>query len=398
MNLEEYVTNLTKQLVRIRTVNYNPQDYPNKGPDGMSSPGEEWKVAEIVKKEFEKIGVKYKVFNEGKRPDVVGFIGEGLEGYPKLFIAAHMDTVPSGEGWETDPFEPVIKNGYIIGRGALDNKGPLASLLGAARILTKKEIKGQVLIGAVSDEEVNMCPGMSRIIKQGLIKPTHGIIPDSGGDFEYVVVGEKKVLWVDVVCKGIIAHGSKPYEGKNAILGMVEFIKSLKEKGLTFKKDPVFPDDYTINYGMIKGGSAPNIVAGECKLTLDMRLLPDQDEKKVLQELKQISEKINMKGLKWEFKIRANHIGFKTPENNELVETITKLTKAKPVGIGGGTVCKLLVEQGIPSVSCGPGDPKYYHVANEKISIKSLVKFAEEIAKISEELCNKKIFKQNNTP
>ncbi len=387
--IRTYVVNLTKELIRTKTVNYSSKDYPD-GIDGMTDPGEEWKVAEIVKREFKDMGVEWKEFNEGKRPDVLGFIGQGLEGYPRLFIAAHMDTIPAGEGWETDPFDPVEKDGYIFGRGALDDKGPLAAILAAAKLLKDKEIKGQVIIGGVSDEEVGMCPGMAKMIEEKWIEPTHALIPDTGGDFKEIIIGEKRVLWVDVTCKGKTAHGSTPYHGESAILAMTDFISLLKEQGLPFEKDPIFEDDYTINYGMIRGGTAPNQVAGECQLTLDMRLLPSQKVDEVLAYLEQLAKKANDK-VQWTFSIRAEHVPIRIPDEDPLVKTIVELTNAKLKGIGGGTVSKILVKNGINSIGCGPGSPeelKYYHAANERISIQSMVDFAKNITRICEKFCN----------
>ena len=131
-------------------------------------------------------------------------------------------------------------------------------------------------------------------------------------------------------------------------------------------------------------------MAGECTLTLDMRILPNQTEDSVLSELKQIAQEAN-NNVSWDFKIRANHIPLRVPDNDPLVNSIVKITGARLKCIGGGTVSKVLMKNNIISVGCGPGSPdelKYYHAANERIKISSMVDFTNNIVKICEDFCN----------
>jgi len=83
----------------------------------LPSRGDEYLVGDIVRREFDKWGIRYKVFSrDEKRPNIIGSIGSGKSG-KILFMPAHMDVVPSGEGWNTDPFKAVVKGDKIYGRG-----------------------------------------------------------------------------------------------------------------------------------------------------------------------------------------------------------------------------------------------------------------------------------------
>lgn len=98
--MQEQILELLSKLISKRTVNYDPSNCLEQQPDGMSYPGEEWKVVEIVESFFKKTGIRYKIFDylDG-RPCIIGYIGRELKGKRRLLIPVHSDTVPSGTGW-----------------------------------------------------------------------------------------------------------------------------------------------------------------------------------------------------------------------------------------------------------------------------------------------------------
>ncbi len=130
------IVDLTIEMVRQQTVNVVSEklsDHPE-----LKFRGEEYRVAEIVTREFDSWGIPYESHArmEG-RPNVIGRLGRGESGR-RLLMPAHMDIVPAGDGWDSDPFEPVVKDGKLVGRGTLDNKGPLAAVMVAAAILKEQ--------------------------------------------------------------------------------------------------------------------------------------------------------------------------------------------------------------------------------------------------------------------
>jgi acetylornithine deacetylase/succinyl-diaminopimelate desuccinylase-like protein len=177
---------LLAEMVRERTVNVVTEklaEHPY-----LKLRGEEYRVARIVKQELERLGIPYDEHArlEG-RPNVIGKLGRDESG-ERLFMAAHMDIVPAGEGWSTPPFEMTMKGDTALGRGVLDNKGPLAAILTAARILKEvvggEAIRGQLQIAALADEEATdpdgVDYGIGFLIDEKKINPTMAIIPDIG--------------------------------------------------------------------------------------------------------------------------------------------------------------------------------------------------------------------------
>ncbi|MBN2454248.1 M20/M25/M40 family metallo-hydrolase [Candidatus Woesearchaeota archaeon] len=390
---ESYIKKILFELIRQRTVNYDPADYRSSPPDGMQSPGEEYKVAKIVERELRKSKIKYKTFNKGKRPDVFAFIGQNKPGYRKLILVAHMDTVPSGSGWTvTKPFSPKIARGIVYGRGVNDNKGVLASLLFAAKQLkkTERKIRGQIIIAAASDEEVNMCPGLASVLRKKLVKPTDAIIPDVARNMKEITIAEKGIVFVIVKAIGKAAHASRPKLGKNAIAAMSEFLSLLSNYELRHKYDKLFPEGPTVNIGRIEGGDVPNKVAESCEAILDIRYLPSQTVPKIIAELSQLSKQVSIKGVKFAFTIRSKKPLMKVSPSSPAIKAIMKYSKAKPVGIGGGTISKIMVSTGIPSVGFAPGDEASGHCADEYVSLKELVTFSDLISKIAVDVANSK--------
>jgi len=153
--LKKQVVSLVTEMVKEKTVNVVSEKLPEF--PYLKFRGEEYRVAEIVKRVFEKNDIPYDVYarQEG-RPNVIAILGKNESG-KRLLMPAHMDIVPAGEGWDTDPFEAVEKDGMLFGRGTLDNKGPLASILLAAEVMKElgldNELTGQLQIAALSDEE-----------------------------------------------------------------------------------------------------------------------------------------------------------------------------------------------------------------------------------------------------
>ena len=136
-NREELVI-LLKELIRQNTVN---------------PPGNEFKIVNIIKKRFNARNIRFDIFEKEKgRTNIIGYIGRGKL---DLLIACHSDVVHAGSGWKTNPFVPVIKQDKLYGRGATDNKGPLASIILLAEILNEfqPQFKGQFIIGVFADEE-----------------------------------------------------------------------------------------------------------------------------------------------------------------------------------------------------------------------------------------------------
>lgn len=375
---------LVREMVREKTINVIPEKLPEF--PFLQFRGEEYRVAKIVKRELDKVGIPYIEYArmEG-RPNVIGKLGRNRNGR-RLLVPAHMDIVPAGDGWLTDPFEVVEKDGKLFGRGTLDNKGPLASILIAAMVLKDlgwdQNLEGELQIAALADEEADAPEGnygIGYLLDNRLIDPTMAIVPDIGGNMQEIDIAEKGRTVIKITAFGKQAHGSTPEKGINAVYMMAKLVQLLENLKFEYDVHPVLGHP-TMNLGEIHGGAAPNIVPGQCTVILDIRTVPNMSKEVVVSQLERLIAKIP----DGNFKIEV--ISWSEPHaisaDNEVVRAIQSNAKeylqieAQPIGQGGGTYAKTLNLHGITAVGWGPGDDNAFHVANEYIEIKQLVDFA----------------------
>lgn len=393
-NLKEYIVDLTKRIVREKTVNYNPADFPEgAGPDGMKTPGEEYKVVEILKKELESAKIPFKIYaKDDKRPNIMAYVGKGLPDFKKFLVVLHTDTVPSGvrSDWSFDPFEPFEKDGKLYGRGVLDNKGPLASSFATLLKLKEKEeeINGQFIFGAFADEEVEAGYGFDWVLDQGLIDCTDALIPDIAGSMKTINVAEKGRILCKIKYKGVAAHAMDPSKGISAIYCASNLLNKLQKFNFTYKEHPVLSPP-TFNPGLIKGGEAPNAVPASCEVSIDVRYLPEMKIEKMQKEIEKVIKKTILPGASYTIEFTGNLPPSEVPSDAPMVKIIKDFVPdANIVGSGGITFAKFLVLKGIQAVGWAPGDEATYHKPDEEISIDELCTFSDLLEKLSLKVCN----------
>ncbi|HDD42349.1 MAG TPA: M20 family peptidase, partial [Nitrososphaeria archaeon] len=171
---EEYIVSMAVKLVRINSEN---------------PPGREAEIASFLAERISELGLKARVDRFDDRANCEGSLrwGEGA----RILLLTHLDTVPaeSGEAWSIPPFEGVIREERVYGRGAADAKGSIASMLGALKAIADSGLKlgGEVIFAAVADEEVES-QGVRRLLASEL-------------KADYAVVGEPTNLQVCIAHK-----------------------------------------------------------------------------------------------------------------------------------------------------------------------------------------------------
>ncbi len=378
--MKEYIANYIKEqeeeIVRLSTELI--------GTNTVNPPGNEYLAVDVIKRYFSTHGIRYNTFEKVTgRTNIIGYIGKGS---PTLLVACHLDVVPPGDGWNTDPFKSVVKNGRIIGRGASDNKGQMAPMLVLAKLLKENESKlnGTLLLIGAADEEKGSRLGLEYLLDECGISADYAIIPDVANNMKIIDVGEKGALFLNITSYGKQSHGSTPEKGINAIWNMVELlnqIKELKHKCITHE---LFSPP-TLNLGTISGGAAHNIVPAKCEAKLDIRYLPGDTEKEILDNIYKIIDSIKNHNptAKFDITIDAHLPPTQIPADNPLTSLISRHaesilgTRPIPTGFSGVTVCKQLIEKGIMAVGFGPGDEDQAHIANESIEIQELLDFGK---------------------
>lgn len=385
MAYEELISAISRQresiksylcdLIRARTVN---------------PPGNEHLAAAVLERFFITRSIPFDRYEmEPGRTNIIGRIGSGR---PSIAVVCHLDVVPAGDGWLTEPFEPVEKNGRIYGRGAKDNKGSLASAMAAVQWIKEHEslLKGQViLVGAADEETGSRCGTHYLLDEQKLELPDYALIPDAGDNISNIEVAEKGLLHLNITCHGRQAHGSTPETGVNAISAMCRLIEQLDAWEMPGGANELFhPTTATHNVGTISGGSAVNMVAGRCDIQLDLRFLPGTKREELLAEISHMIDEVEAAFPDAYFEVEvANEevptaVSVDSPLYTSLSRAVERVTgnAPQPFGMGGVTVAKQFIASGVPAVGICPGDKGVEHVANESIEIDELVDFAAVLA------------------
>ena len=371
-----YIQDHKEEIVRLSTELI--------GANTVNPPGNEYLAVDIIKKYFSTHSIRYETFEKvAGRTNIIGYIGKGS---PTLLVACHLDVVPAGDGWDTDPFKSVVKDGRIFGRGANDNKGQMAPMLVLAKLLKENEstLNGSLLLIGAADEEKGSRLGLEYLLDECGITADFAIIPDVANNMKIIDVGEKGALFLNIISHGKQCHGSTPEKGTNAIWNMIELLNQVKELKHKYTSHELFTPP-TMNLGTISGGAAHNIVPAKCEAKLDIRYLPGETEKEILDNIYKIIASVenNNPTARFDITIDTQLPPTQIPADNPLVSLISKHTesilgtKPIPMGFSGVTVCKQLVEKGIMAVGFGPGDEDQAHVANESIEIQELLDFGK---------------------
>lgn len=248
---------------------------------------------------------------------------EGSRPGPTVHFNAHIDVVEAGHGWTVPPFEGVIRDGKVFGRGTCDMKGGLAAAIIAAEafIAVMGDYPGAIEVSGTVDEESGGYAGVGWLAKQGLFsKPRvdHVIIPEPLNK-DRICLGHRGVWWAEIETKGHIAHGSMPFLGDCAVRHMGAVLNAFERElfpALAQKRThmPVVPEgarQSTLNFNAVHGGQtddftglpSPN-VPDSCKLTIDRRFLMEEDIATVKQEVIDILESLKHDRPKFDYTLR----------------------------------------------------------------------------------------------
>src|SRR3990172_11638224 len=233
--------------------------------------------------------------SSGKRPNIIA-VCHGESDAEKLWIVTHLDVVPAGEEtlWTvTKPFEPIVKDGKVYGRGSEDNGQSLVASIFAVKALKQLGVKPKrtVAIAFVADEEQGSKFGIQHLINKGLFgKNDLVVVPDGGNaDGSFVEVAEKSLFWFRIRTVGKQTHGSLPDKGLNANRVGMKVALALDERlhGKFGFRDDFFDVPYSTFEPTKREGNvdAVNIIPGEDVSYFDCRVLPSYHLDKVVAEI-----------------------------------------------------------------------------------------------------------------
>jgi len=373
----EEVVELTRQLVRI----------PSENP-----PGRESELAEFITEKHEELGLTVKVHEfKPRRPSVVGLLS-GVEEEPTLMFNGHIDTVPVGDKdlWSVEPFEGILRDGKVYGRGAADMKGALAAMIVSAKAVVESSIKlkGRLILTFVADEEVTGY-GTRDLVRRGY-RANFAVV---GEPSELKVqTAHKGLLWLKIGTKGKAAHASIPHHGVNAIYRMAEVCLALEKMNslLEERRHPLLGSP-TINVGTVKGGLKTNIVPDYCEITVDRRLIPGEKPMDAKQEIEETLKSLREKTSRFQVEIEVINVAepSETSQHEPIVQIAREAVKeiiGRDPGVTGFTAtCDmrfLVNEASIPTVILGPGSLQQAHIIDEYIEVEQIVDAAKIYASI----------------
>jgi succinyl-diaminopimelate desuccinylase len=256
-------------------------------------------------------------------------------------------------------------------------------------------VPGEFIFGAVADEEVDVGVGLPYLIEEAkAIDCTDAIIPDIAGEMKEINIAEKGRLVLKVRSKGKQAHAMEPAKGVNAIHATGHFLTALEKYELRHEKHPILGGP-TVNTGLIRGGAAPNAVAADCEVTLDIRYVPGQTAEKIKAEVQAFAEKVQAgggtPGATFSTEIFQDALPCEVKPDAPIVKMILKhAPDAKITGSGGGTFAKDLILMGVEAVGWSCGNEETYHQPNEEVEVEQLTTYAGRLANLAFELCNMK--------
>jgi len=356
--MKQEIIALTKKLISFPTV----------APEGN-----EYLMASYLKGLMEKAGLKTEIkFKDPKRTNVIGAYGEGK---PTLIIGCHMDVVAPGEGWQTDPFKAVVKGGKIIGRGAIDDKGPFVVAYLAVRqfIKTFPKFKGKIILVAFADEETDNVYGIKYLVKKRILKEGWALIPD-GGYFHRLDVGEKGVAQMVVESYGKQTHSALALSPQNAIFNLSRLINKIYKLNWRNNFHPLF-SPVQVNVSKFHGGEIPNVVCPFAFAQLDIRFPLGLSSLEIVKEIKKL---ISQTEGKFKLKIiytTEPHLVKEKKLINLFCQAAKNLKiKVAPVALAGNTVAKEFNQAGIPAIAHYPEEKISAHEPNEFIKISLMIK------------------------
>jgi len=422
MNWDQLLKEATHHLqeyIRINTIN---------------PPGNEVEGARFFKKNFDAASIPCQVFepSPGRGSLLATLKGNGKK--RPLLLLNHMDVVPvEKEQWTVDPFAGIIEDGYLYGRGALDDKSMGIIEMMALLILKREKIslERDILFFAAADEETGGAWGIQWAMENlsslmeseyALNEGGYVVLNETGAPDRYEISnGQKIVFQLQLKAKGTSGHASMPHpdnpnvklihalervtkwETPYIILPMVkEFFlkmapkqspderkifedieKGLNDPSLSVKltANPIYNAMVrdTISLTILQGGSKANVIPSESSATLDCRLIPGSSKENFLKEIKKrLGDEIEVEG-----KMEGESLP-PSPFNTDLFQAIQKFASKNdpdcpvvPFLLPGATDSRFLRERGITTYDFCPyrlpeKEILRVHGNDERIAIENL--------------------------
>jgi putative selenium metabolism hydrolase len=367
---KDYTAGNLSKLVKIRSL----------------STGEQAMAAELKRQMVEAGFDEVRIDGLG---NVIGRIGNGKK---ILAFDGHIDTVDVGNiaNWTQDPFSGEIRDGFVHGRGTVDQKGGPAAFVTAGRILKELAFHGDLTIyftGTVMEED---CDGLcwKYLVEEEKIVPDFVVITEPTNLNIYR--GHRGRMEIEITFRGVSAHGSAPERGKNAIYMASRACLEIEKLNERLPKDEFLGKGSVALSEFVSGSPSLCAVADYAKIHLDRRLTWGETKESAIAEIQEIVKDMDasVNVLQYEetaytglrYGMEKYYPTWKIAEDHPLVtagcEAYIGLFDKKPLvdkwtfSTNGVTINGYYK---IPCIGFGPGNEVLAHAPNEKVAVSDLV-------------------------
>jgi acetylornithine deacetylase len=366
---------LLADLVAIDSVN----------PSLVAGAAGEARVAAFIADHMRALGLEVHVQEAAPgRPNVVGVLDTGVPG-PTLMFCGHTDTV--GVEGMAAPFTPVIRGGRLYGRGSQDMKGGLAAMIDAARVVREQGgARGRLVVAVIIDEEFASI-GADALVREWTADAAVVTEPTS----LQIGVGHKGFTWIEIDVKGTAAHGSRPREGRDAIVRAGRVLARLEQLDRELQSRTPHPimDVASLHASTIHGGREWSVYPDFCRLQVERRTVAGESAAGALAEVASLLATLRGEDSSFEAEARVvfSRPPYETPAGHGLVPALrsamgSRGLEARETGMSFWTDAAVLGEAGIPSVLFGPGGAGL-HSIEEYVNIDEVVACRDVLAALA---------------
>jgi len=341
-------------------------------------------MARYLKEKLEEFKIRNFLHGEGEGVAVQGTYGYAEKG---IMLDCPLDITPVGSlaKWMFPPYEGVIKNGRMIGRGTADCKGGIVAMIYAALVLRELVEESKIRVELVFDggEQNGGYHGMRSVLEEGLSVDA-GMIGYAGKQDD-IQIGCRGYHRYILITHGQSVHtGARHQMGVNAINKMAKLITTIERTPLPTPQNPYFPFGSRTTFTLIDGGDAINMVPDKCEARLDIRTIPRQSRRQIQHFLTKVIKQIKRDDRDFNVTIQYE-IGCDAYLLDEREEIIIALQHAiqntlhknpKLLVHGPAHTGALLYQHHTPVVVWGPKGGNV-HTYNEFVEVESLPETVE---------------------
>ena len=293
-----------------------------------------------------------------------------------LCFAGHVDVVPAGDGWETNPFVPMIKDGYIYARGTQDMKSGVAAFVQAVRDMDNG-FSGRISLLLTSDEEGDGTYGTQIVLKHLKeidLLPDYCIIAEPTCEKEMgdaIKIGRRGSINGYLTLKGKQGHAAYPEKAINPIHNIAPILAEIAGHNLDNGDENFAPSKLVIT-DIRSGMEVTNVTPNELKMMFNVRNSTNTTQESVREFME---EKLN--GLEYELELQQGSYPFVTNRESFIVKELSKAIeeetglKTKLSTAGGTSDGRHIAPYGIEVVEFGVINDRI-HGLNERTSIKEV--------------------------